>query len=83
MRAKALFCLVYLINDDENEALNTTNDNIKFVLKVDLQLSYYFLKIRRDLKPLSFYLTLQIMTWTLLSLSVGHLTVFFYKKNGK
>ncbi|XP_022095328.1 uncharacterized protein LOC110981764 [Acanthaster planci] len=34
MRAKALFCLVYLINEDENGALNTTDDNIKFVLKV-------------------------------------------------
>ncbi|XP_038051199.1 uncharacterized protein LOC119724289 isoform X3 [Patiria miniata] len=34
MRAKALFCLVYLINEDENEALNTADDNINFVLKV-------------------------------------------------
>ncbi|XP_022095179.1 uncharacterized protein LOC110981688 [Acanthaster planci] len=34
MRAKALLCLVYLINEDENEALNTTDDNIDFVIKV-------------------------------------------------
>ncbi|XP_071798545.1 uncharacterized protein [Asterias amurensis] len=34
MRAKALFTLVYLINEDENEALNQGDDNIKFVLKV-------------------------------------------------
>ena len=35
MRAKALFTLVYLINEDENEALNQGDDNIKFVLKVN------------------------------------------------
>ncbi|XP_038051204.1 uncharacterized protein LOC119724293 [Patiria miniata] len=34
MRAKSLFCLVYLLNEDENEALNTTSSNIEFVIKI-------------------------------------------------